>query len=140
MQGEGLLYTRMKNNIFVTVLIICGENLFENPLLRLTLKLKLLFKLKYCNFYYHSCRVIVFYAQVGSPTMRQVHVADGIQFVRDITNSVTADEVPALHGNVNTSDNTIHSIKGICSASSTEVGGSSRIDVLIIDVDSSNSR
>ncbi|XP_044500497.1 eEF1A lysine and N-terminal methyltransferase [Mangifera indica] len=69
----------------------------------------------------------------------KVHVADGIQFVRDITNSVTADEVPALHGNVNTSDNTIHSIKGICSASSTEVGGSSRIDVLIIDVDSSNS-
>lgn len=72
--------------------------------------------------------------------MRQVHVADGIQFVRDITNSVAADEVHALYGNVNTSDNTIHSIKGICGASSTEVGDSSRIDVLIIDVDSSNSR
>lgn len=72
--------------------------------------------------------------------MIQVHVADGIQFVREITKSFAADEVPVLHGNFDASDNTRLPLNGSCGASSTKVGGSSRVDVLIIDVDSSDSR
>ncbi|XP_031263405.1 eEF1A lysine and N-terminal methyltransferase-like [Pistacia vera] len=72
-------------------------------------------------------------------TNLKVHVADGIQFVREITNSFAADELP-VHGNFDASDNTRLPLNGSCSASSTKVVGSSRVDVLIIDVDSSDSR
>ena len=69
------------------------------------------------------------------------HVADGIQFVRDINNSLAADEASVVDRNDDASSDTKSPpLSGSCNASNAENGVSTKIDVLIIDVDSSYSR
>ena len=67
----------------------------------------------------------------------QVHIADGIQFVRE----VAADGSSGKHGNNDAQcDAECPSSNGNCSASHAESKVISKFDTLIIDVDSSDSR
>ncbi|KAK2644011.1 hypothetical protein Ddye_019206, partial [Dipteronia dyeriana] len=69
-----------------------------------------------------------------------VHVADGIQFVRDINNSLAADEASVVDRNDDAaSDTKSPPLGGSCNASNVENRVSTKIDVLIIDVDTSDS-
>ncbi|RVW99834.1 Methyltransferase-like protein 13 [Vitis vinifera] len=77
----------------------------------------------------------VFIASV-SPMGFQVHIADGIQFVRE----VAADGSSGKHGNNDAQcDAECPSSNGNCSASHAESKVISKFDTLIIDVDSSDS-
>ncbi|XWS35164.1 hypothetical protein CRYUN_Cryun21dG0102300 [Craigia yunnanensis] len=68
----------------------------------------------------------------------KVHVADGIQFVRDYRNLSAAGDMP-LHKNKNASSNEmLLSSNGSCNSSDAE-SRSTAIDILIVDVDSSDS-
>lgn len=68
----------------------------------------------------------------------QVHIADGIEFVRGLKTSAAADEVSSVHGIDNVDSNVNLSSDGSC----TKFNGtrSHKVDILIIDVDSSDSR
>lgn len=61
----------------------------------------------------------------GYPWMFQVHIADGIQFVREFRNFGTIDSSTAVLDNGN---------------SSQVERGNKKIDILIIDVDATDSR
>ncbi|KAL5784314.1 hypothetical protein ACOSQ2_006706 [Xanthoceras sorbifolium] len=67
----------------------------------------------------------------------KVHVADGIQFVREIRNTFAADKASVFDRNDD--DRKPPPLSGSYNASNSENGGSTKIDVLIIDVDSSDS-
>ncbi|KAK2644013.1 hypothetical protein Ddye_019208 [Dipteronia dyeriana] len=70
----------------------------------------------------------------------KVHVADGIQFVRDINNSLAADEASVVDRNDDAfSDTKSPPLSGSCNASNVGNRVSTKIDVLVIDVDSSDS-
>jgi hypothetical protein len=60
----------------------------------------------------------------------QVHIADGIQYVRKAVNFAAADD----HCNTEPPSN------GSCLASHVEGEGISKVDIVIIDVDSADSR
>ena len=87
------------------------------------------------------CSVFVAPYHIDAPMVFQVHVADGIQFVRDINNSLAADEASVVDRNDDASSDTKSPpLSGSCNASNAENRVSTKIDVLIIDVDSSDSR
>lgn len=69
-----------------------------------------------------------------------MHVADGIQFVRDIRNSLADANVSGGDQNNNDSSNTKHPLNGNHNASHAETRNFTRVDILVIDVDSSDSR
>lgn len=70
----------------------------------------------------------------------QVHIADGIKFIREITGSSPADEVSVVHGDGNSlSDAEQTSINGSC-ISHEEGRANAKVDIIIIDVDSADSR
>ncbi|XP_024026102.1 methyltransferase-like protein 13 [Morus notabilis] len=69
----------------------------------------------------------------------QVHIADGIKFIREITGSSPADEVSVVHGDGNSlSDAEQTSINGSC-ISHEEGRANAKVDIIIIDVDSADS-
>lgn len=70
----------------------------------------------------------------------QVHIADGIQYVREIANSVEANEVSAFHGNGDTSCTSNYPANENCMSYHVEGRGTTKVDIVIIDVDSSDSR
>lgn len=65
--------------------------------------------------------------------LHQVHIADGIQFIRDITSSASANVV-SVPGNEDTSSNES------CTTSQEEDTINTKVDIIIIDVDSADSR
>lgn len=65
-----------------------------------------------------------------------MHVADGIQFVRDIANS----GVTKFHGKCDSCSNTESSSNGSSIASHAEDVEATKVDIVIVDVDSSDSR
>lgn len=69
----------------------------------------------------------------------KVHIADGIRFVREVKNFAVADGLPAIHGIEDASGSTKPSPDESGSVSYTEGRGRPRVDILIIDVDSSDS-
>lgn len=69
----------------------------------------------------------------------KVHIADGIQYVREIANSVEANEVSAFHGNGDTSCTSNYPPNENCMAYHAEGRGTTKVDIVIIDVDSSDS-
>ena len=66
----------------------------------------------------------------------QVHIADGIQFVRE----VAADGSSGKHGNNDAQCDAECPSNGSCTASHAESKVISKFDILIIDVDSSDLR
>ncbi|KAL5542698.1 hypothetical protein UlMin_010408 [Ulmus minor] len=69
----------------------------------------------------------------------QVHIEDGVQFVRKIASSAAADEA-SVHGNEDASFNTEYpSSNSSCKPSHKEGGGTAKLDIVIIDVDSADS-
>ncbi|KAJ6754602.1 EEF1A LYSINE AND N-TERMINAL METHYLTRANSFERASE [Salix purpurea] len=69
----------------------------------------------------------------------KVHIADGIKFVREVKHFAVADGLPAIHEIEDASGSTKPSPDESCSVSYTEARGRPRVDILIIDVDSSDS-
>ncbi|KAF2288904.1 hypothetical protein GH714_022663 [Hevea brasiliensis] len=69
----------------------------------------------------------------------KVHIADGIEFVREVNNFARSDRVPVLHRNEDASGNSKSSSDGSCVMSYAEGSINPGLDVLIIDVDSSDS-
>lgn len=69
----------------------------------------------------------------------KVHIADGIRFVREVKSFAVADGLPAIHGIEDASGSTKPSPDESGSVSYTEGRGRPRVDILIIDVDSSDS-
>lgn len=71
----------------------------------------------------------------------QVHITDGIQFVIGVANSNVDDGVIVNHGNekaICSMDPT--SSNGSCTVSDAGLKETNKIDILIIDVDSSDAR
>ncbi|ONI28765.1 hypothetical protein PRUPE_1G159900 [Prunus persica] len=70
----------------------------------------------------------------------QVHIADGIQFVRNVANSAAADEISAVQEKEGAHCNTEPpSSNGSCLESHVEGKVPSKVDIVIIDVDSADS-
>ncbi|XP_075654146.1 uncharacterized protein LOC142624463 [Castanea sativa] len=69
----------------------------------------------------------------------KVHIADGIQYVREIANSVEANAVSAFHGNGDTSCTSNCPPNENCMAYHLEGRGTTKVDIVIVDVDSSDS-
>ncbi|XP_041006981.1 eEF1A lysine and N-terminal methyltransferase isoform X2 [Juglans microcarpa x Juglans regia] len=69
----------------------------------------------------------------------KVHIADGIQYVGELANSSDSTEVPVFDGNVNTSGSSKSPSKENCLAYHIEGRGPTKVDIIIIDVDSSDS-
>ncbi|KAI5349850.1 hypothetical protein L3X38_002741 [Prunus dulcis] len=70
----------------------------------------------------------------------QVHIADGIQFVRNVANSAAADEISAVQEKEGACCNTEPpSSNGSCLESHVEGKVPSKVDIVIIDVDSADS-
>lgn len=73
--------------------------------------------------------------------MYQVHIADGIQFVRNVANSAAADEISAVQEKEGAHCNTEPpSSNRSCLESHVEGKVPSKVDIVIIDVDSADSR
>uniref|UniRef100_A0A2P2L382 Methyltransferase-like protein 13 n=1 Tax=Rhizophora mucronata TaxID=61149 RepID=A0A2P2L382_RHIMU len=68
----------------------------------------------------------------------KVHIADGIGFISNFKNSAAADEVSAIHENGRNSCSKGSSFNKSCIASQVEGRNGSGVDILIIDVDSSD--
>lgn len=68
----------------------------------------------------------------------QVHIADGIKFVREFNNHAPSDRI--LHQHEDTSGISKSSSKGSCIISHADGNMSPGLDILVIDVDSSDSR
>lgn len=68
-----------------------------------------------------------------------MHVADGIQYVGKLANSAEA-EVSVFHGNGDTSCGSKSPSKQNCTPYHIEGSGPTKVDIVIIDVDSSDSR
>ena len=69
----------------------------------------------------------------------QVHIADGIRFIREV--AAAADGVSRKHENNDAHcDAECPSSNGSCTASRAENNVISKFDILVIDVDSSDSR
>lgn len=66
----------------------------------------------------------------------QVHIADGIQFVREIASSGAAH----FHGKCNDSSYAESSSNGSSTASRAEGVEATKVDIVIVDVDSSDPR
>ncbi|GAV59000.1 Methyltransf_11 domain-containing protein [Cephalotus follicularis] len=72
-------------------------------------------------------------------THLKVHINDGIQFIREVVNANTVGKL-SINGNEDVSDNSkLTSLKGNQTASHAEVSESTKFDILVIDVDSSDS-
>ncbi|EOY05203.1 S-adenosyl-L-methionine-dependent methyltransferases superfamily protein, putative [Theobroma cacao] len=69
----------------------------------------------------------------------KVHIADGIEFVRDYRNLSAAGEMPVHENKDALSSEMLLSSNGRCNSSDEETGRSTTIDILIVDVDSSDS-
>ncbi|XVF29077.1 hypothetical protein REPUB_Repub15cG0088900 [Reevesia pubescens] len=69
----------------------------------------------------------------------KVHVADGIQFVRDYRNISAAGTMPLQENKDASSNEMLLSSNGSCNSSDAESRRSTTIDILIVDVDSSDS-
>ena len=67
-------------------------------------------------------------------------MADGIQYVGKIANSTEADEVSVFHGIGDTSCGSKSSPKKNCIPYHIEGSRTTKVDIVIIDVDSSDSR
>lgn len=67
----------------------------------------------------------------------QVHIADGIQFIKKVANFGSADEVSFVKGN---EDEASSSDKSCVSSLHGEERVTSKVDIVIIDVDSEDSR
>ncbi|KAL6970987.1 hypothetical protein U1Q18_030666 [Sarracenia purpurea var. burkii] len=68
-----------------------------------------------------------------------VHITDGIQFVNGVANSEVVDRVIVSHGNANALCNVDPPSNEGCTVSDAIGKGTNRIDILIVDVDSSDS-
>lgn len=85
----------------------------------------------FCVYHIHHC--------LDSCLTFQVRVADGIQYVGKLANSAEPDEVSVLHRNGDTSCGS-KSPKENCVPHHIEDSGLTKVDIVIIDVDSSDSR
>lgn len=92
--------------------------------------------MKILPFYFWCPYPIIYICFMGL----QVHIADGIVFVRDFKNFAAADGLLAINQNEDASGITKPSVKGSCTVSYAEGRERYGVDILIIDVDSSDSR
>ncbi|KDP39345.1 hypothetical protein JCGZ_01102 [Jatropha curcas] len=69
----------------------------------------------------------------------KVHIADGIKFVREVKHFGTGDGLPVFQSDKDASGSSQPSSNGSCFMSHAEGGMSCGVDILIIDVDSSDS-
>ena len=73
--------------------------------------------------------------------MFQVHITDGVQFVRGVANCSRADELITRRGNDDTICNMgAPSSNGSYTKTDAKGKGTNSIDILIVDVDSADSR
>lgn len=73
--------------------------------------------------------------------MYQVHIADGIQFIGNIANSASTNEVSLVQGNGDASSKSeVPSSNGSHVPSHEKGKMATKVDIVIIDVDSADSR